>query len=217
MKVPKSRLFIRLLLVLLGMSALWAMALVAGRFLVVDAPQRSDFMLVLSGDYDDVRSIHGLMLLRGGYAQQLILDAPLQKMYGRKLSDVAENYLETTSPDQAGHFHVCGISLDSTYQEMLEARDCVNGFVPNAHSAMVVTSNYHTRRSLEIAQRIMPQYRWSVAAAPDPDFKIDWWHSRESAKIVLTEWQKLVWWNLVERWMVRGVDPADDPGTIRVR
>jgi hypothetical protein len=181
------------------------MALMAGRFLVVDAPRRSDFLLVLSGDYGDVRSKHGLMLLRGGYAQQLILDVPDQVMYGRELPDTAQEYLQKTAPDEVGHVHVCSISLDSTYQEMLEARDCVRSVAPNARTAMVVTSNYHTRRSLEIARRVMPQYQWSVAAASDPAFKIDWWHSRESAKITLTEWQKLVWWNLVERWRVRGV------------
>jgi uncharacterized SAM-binding protein YcdF (DUF218 family) len=199
-----SRLLLKLLIIALGVSALCVLAMEAGRLLVVDAPQRSDFMLVLSGDYDDIRSKHGLMLLRSGYAQQLILDAPEGVMYGRKLSDAAQSYLQATAPDETGHVHVCSFKSNSTQQEMREVRDCIHGIVPGARSAMVVTSNYHTRRSLEIARRLMPQYQWSVAAATDPQFRVDWWRSRESAKIMLTEWQKLVWWDLVERWMVRG-------------
>ncbi|HEX8713693.1 MAG TPA: ElyC/SanA/YdcF family protein, partial [Terracidiphilus sp.] len=169
----------------------------------VDAAQRSDFILVLSGDYDDIRSKHGLMLLRNGYAQELILDAPDEVMYGRKLTDTAQEYLQSRAPDETGHVHVCSISLNSTYQEMLQARDCIHSIAPNARTAMVVTSNYHTRRSLEIARRIMPEYRWSAAAAPDPQFRVDWWRSRDAAKKMLTEWQKLVWWEFVERWRVR--------------
>ena len=179
------------------------MAAMAGRLLVVDAPQKSDFMLVLSGAYDDVRSKHGLMLLRSGYAQHLILDAPAGVMYGRELPDAAENYLQTTARDQAGHVHVCSFNSNSTQQEMREVRNCVCSVMPGARSAIVVTSNYHTRRALEIARHVMPQYQWSAAAAPDPQFRVDWWHSRESAKITLTEWQKLVWWDLVERWSTK--------------
>ncbi|HEY1576185.1 MAG TPA: ElyC/SanA/YdcF family protein [Terracidiphilus sp.] len=203
MPLFKSRLFVRFLLLVSGVASVCIMAAMAGRLLVVDAPQKSDVMLVLSGDYNDVRSKHGLLLLRRGYAQQLILDAPASVMYGRRLSDAAENYLQTTARDEVGHVHVCSVISNSTQQEMREVRDCIHGIMPNAHSAIVVTSNYHTRRSLEIARRIMPQYQWAVAAAPDPDFRVDWWHSRESAKITLTEWQKLAWWDLVERWATK--------------
>lgn len=202
MSFPRFRLFAKLLSVALGVSTVWVMAVVAGRLLVVDAPQRSDFLLVLSGDYDDIRSKHGLMLLRNGYAQQLILDAPDDLVYGRKLTDLANSYLQTTASDEAGHVHVCAFHSNSTQQEMREVRDCIRGAVPGARTAMVVTSNFHTRRSLDIARRIMPEYRWSVAAAPDPQFTVDWWHSRVSAKITFQEWQKLLWWELVERWWV---------------
>ena len=27
-----------------------------------------------------------------------------------------------------------------------------------------------------------------------------WWKNREWAKAVFQEWQRLIWWNLVDRW-----------------
>ncbi|HJU12425.1 MAG TPA: YdcF family protein, partial [Candidatus Binataceae bacterium] len=101
--------------------------------------------------------------------------------------------------DLAGRVHVCPIRADSTRGEAEYIRACLERLHPR--SVLIVTSDYHTRRALSIARRMMPQYRWSVAASSDPaSFGPQWWKHREWAKINFLEWQRLLWWELAERW-----------------
>jgi uncharacterized SAM-binding protein YcdF (DUF218 family) len=181
-----------------GLWAAWA-----GNCLVEDNPQRSDLIVVLSGDREDVRFQHGLKLLRNGYANELVLDATDWVEYGRSSSDLASEYVRNVAPDQAGHLHVCTFVGDSTRLELSEISNCLLSVAPKAQKAIVVTSNFHTRRSLSVAQRVLPRYSWSVASAPDSDFDIAWWRKREWAKTMLTEWQKLLWWYLIDKWRIR--------------
>jgi hypothetical protein len=171
----------------------------AGRFLVLNRPQHADFIVVLAGDRGDNRFQHALQLLREGYAHDLILDAPDWIKYGRSDYDYASEYVQKAAPDQAGHVHVCSFTGDSTQLELTEIASCLRAIDPKAQSAVLVSSNYHTRRALSVAQHVLPQYNWSVGAAPDPDFEIAWWKKREYAKVMITEWQKYIWWTLIEK------------------
>ena len=201
---PLMRLSKRKLIIIACIGCISGLTAVeAGRFLVVDDPERSDVIVVLFGGLDDIREEQGLMLLRKGYAQDLILDVPDWTLYGQKEPEAAQNFLRTFAGDQVGHVHVCKFVSDSTRRELLEISNCVSSLAPAAHSAIIVTSNYHTRRALEIARRLLPQYHWSAAAASDPQFKVNWWARSEYAKTFVTEWQKLLWWALIERWTVR--------------
>ena len=57
------------------------------------------------------------------------------------------------------------------------------------HSAIVVTSNYHTRRARYIFRRVFPQgLEVRVASARDADFDPQaWWEKRKSTKLFLRE------------------------------
>lgn len=175
----------------------------AGTFLIIDKPERSDIIVVLAGDIDDTRFLHALQLLRSGYAQELTLDAPDSIEYGRSESDLARQYTQTVDPENASRLHVCSFTGDSTLIELRGVSKCVHAVAPNAKKALLVTSQFHTRRALSVAQYALPEYKWSVAAAPDPRFGVDWWKDREWAKTTLTEWQKLCWWMIVERFEKR--------------
>lgn len=185
-------------LVLLVLVALAARS--AGRLLVVDQPGHADLIVVLAGDRGDTRFEHALELLRAGYAQDLILDAPDWVKYGRSDADYAAEFVRRAAPDRAGHVHVCQFTGDSTVQELSEIAPCLHRLAPAARTAIVVTSAYHTRRSLAVARQVLPQYAWTAGAAPDPDFNVTWWKKREWAKTTLTEWQKLLWWTLADQW-----------------
>lgn len=171
-----------------------------GQFLIVNRPQRSDLIIVLSENFDDFRVERGLSLLRAGFAQQLILNAPNWTRYGRKQADAAEDYLHRNASDQGSRVHECTISSDSTPEEMSQAARCIRLFAPNATSVLIVTSDFLTRRSLATAERVLPGYRWSVVATQESNIGSHWWRNRESAKIVWSEWQKLLWWKIVEQW-----------------
>ena len=66
---------------------------------------------------------------------------------------------------------------------------------------LIVTSDFHTRRSLSIFRHEMPGKSFSVAAARDEtQFGARWWTHRQWAKTCLDEWLRLFWWNAVDRW-----------------
>ncbi len=175
-----------------------------GSWLVVDAPRRSDVIVVLAGDFGDLRFERALDLLREGYAPQLVLDADDWVRFGLSDFDRAQAFVREAAPDLPTRVHACSFDANSTVGELRDVAPCLRAIAPTASRAIVVTSNYHTRRALSIAVHALPQYDWSVAAADDPrEFGSPWWRNREWAKTTLLEWQKLCWWQLVERWSTR--------------
>ena len=192
-----SGLFVCVLLVIISGLLMYR----AGTFLILDNPERSDIIVVLSGDSGDVRFLHALNLLRNGYSQELILDASDWVLYGRTESDLAREYIQTVAPENVAHIHVCSFKGDATQLELREVAKCIHTLAPRAKTAIVVTSDFHTRRALSTAEHVLPEYKWSVAAAPDAQrFGTAWWQNREWAKTTITEWQKLFWWMIVGRF-----------------
>ncbi len=172
----------------------------SGRMLVIDRPQKADAIVVLDGDRDDVRYWRGMELLRAGYGQVLLLDVSDDtSTYGRKLTELAAAFIQTTAEDSRSRVLVCPIAEDSTVTETKYVRQCLEQ--RRARSALLVTSDYHTRRAYSIFSHCLPQYKWSVAAAYDNHlFAPKWWRKREWAKTTLTEYQRFLWWELVDRW-----------------
>jgi hypothetical protein len=53
---------------------------------------------------------------------------------------------------------------------------------------LLVTSDFHTRRTLSTFKRLCPQYEFSVAAALDErEFGTAWWERRQWAKVNFDE------------------------------
>ncbi|MGA7258580.1 MAG: YdcF family protein [Terracidiphilus sp.] len=173
----------------------------AGRALVVDDARPSDVVIVLTGGFSDVRLQRGLELLQKGYTRELILDESTQIFLGRTYSDYAQDYVQRLPPGVKEHVHVCSFTGDSTKIELRGIWQCAQAADPNLSRVLLVTSQYHTRRALSIANHLLPQYTWTASAAPDPEFGVNWWREREWAKTCFTEWQKLLWWQGFERWV----------------
>ena len=103
--------------------------------------------------------------------------------------------MNRTTPGQST---VCPLPENSTYDEARYLDPCLAA--SGAKSVLVVTSEYHTRRAREILQARLPWYQFSFYAASDPYFFGQrWWEHREWAKTTLGEWQRYVWWLLVDR------------------
>jgi len=189
------------LLILVGIGAahpIWLGAL--GRFLIVSDPLvKADAILVLSGDpYGDQRISHAAELWRTGYAPRVVLSAKMADWqtkedylpwrFAQKKRLLPENVLVVV-PHRA----------DATLQEA----EALVPFVREKgyRSIILVTSNYHTRRS-----RMIFQQRWGrggirvmVSAAPARDFDPDrWWTRRADSRTFLLEWAKTFWY-FVER------------------
>ena len=186
--------FSRVLVLLLIVVAL---ASQAARFLVVDDPQKSDAIVVLAGE-TKVRPARALALLRQAMAPHVFLDVEAgDQIYDQRLVDLAQRY--AASLPEGNRVSVCPITGFSTNAESDDANRCLQS--AGAHTVLIVTSDSHTRRALMIFRHRLPQYRFSVAAAPDPtQFGDAWWSNREWAKVTLDECMKLVWWEAVDRW-----------------
>jgi uncharacterized SAM-binding protein YcdF (DUF218 family) len=62
-----------------------------------------------------------------------------------------------------------------------------------AHSFLLVTSDYHTRRAGRYFRQLADGLDMRVVAAPDEFFRWNsWWRNREARKIVYLEWSKTV-------------------------
>jgi len=169
-------------------------------FLIINRPQPSDAIVVLAGDSGDQRYWRGIELLHSGYAHELLVDARAdQIIWGHTPADYAAAFVKSTASDPPGRIQVCAIRADSTAGEIAYVARCLEPLHP--HSVLMVTSDYHTRRALSIAQHTMPQYQWSAAAAwNSTEFGSHWWQHRTWAKTTVLEWQRLLWWELVDRW-----------------
>jgi len=198
-----KRIRLGILIAAVFIAVLCVLAPISGRYLVVDQPQRSDLMVILMGDENDTRFLHGLELLRAGYTRDLVLDATKWVIYGRHNDDLAREYLQKVAPDVKDRLHVCSFKGNSTLLELQEIRPCLHQINPQAKTALLVTSSFHTRRAVSIARVALPEYQWSVAGAEDRHYGQAWWTNREWAKTFLTETQKTAWWQLCERWFVR--------------
>ena len=185
----------------LGIVIVWYGVLRAGDYLVVDHPERSDVIVVLAGDHNDLRYWRGLELLREDYGQRMFVDAAADRIYGRSYAEHAADFVAQSAGEESSRIGICTIVNDSTVQEASDIRRCLSQVHPAPRSALLVTNDYHTRRALSILTARLSQYRWSAAAVNDTTvFGRQWWRNREWAKTCVYEWEKLMWWKLVESW-----------------
>lgn len=169
----------------------------AGRMLVVDDPQPSDVILVLAGETDR-RPARALQLLDQGYGRRVVIDVPAAaRIYDTTQLQVAERYIG--SLPQVAVVRICPIEGLSTWEESHDVKQCLAG--EEGRRILIVTSEFHTRRSLSIFRHEFPGKFFSVAAARDgTQFGARWWTHRQWAKTCLDEWLRLLWWHAVERW-----------------
>jgi uncharacterized SAM-binding protein YcdF (DUF218 family) len=184
-------------IVAVALIVIW-MAIRSGRFLVIDNPQKSDVILVLAGETGR-RPTRALELLNEGYASRIVLDVPAgATAYGTSYVQLAEKW--ANSLPQTSSVTICPIYGLSTKAETNEADACLRKVAGKA--VLIVTSDFHTRRALSIFRHQMQDRVFSVAAVRDPtQFGEFWWRHRQWAKTNFDEWARLIWWEVVDRWL----------------
>ena len=180
---------------LAGLSVI--LAAKAGNFLIVDAPRPSDAILVLAGETDR-RPQRALQLLSQGYGKRIVLDVPNNaNLYEFTQIELAQKYIQDLP--QAASVSICPIDGLSTKEESKDAEKCLQR--EGAKSVLIVTSDFHTRRALEVFRREFPGREYSVAAARnDEGFGSRWWTHRQWAKTFVDEWLRLIWWKMIDQW-----------------
>jgi uncharacterized SAM-binding protein YcdF (DUF218 family) len=172
-----------------------------GGYLVVNRPEKSDAIVMLNGDTVDNRYWRGMELLRAGYGEHLVMDVGAGQIYGHSDQELAQDFIAHTAGANASQVSICLIEGDSTKDEAPQVGKCLQQLQPTPHSVILVSDDYHTRRALSIFRDRQPQYQWTAAAASnDFLFGVPWWKNREWAKTYLTEVEKLLYWELWDRW-----------------
>jgi uncharacterized SAM-binding protein YcdF (DUF218 family) len=187
----------RFALYLVIVAVLVLLARHAGRFLVVDEPAKADAIVVLAGE-TNARPARALELLHQGLAPHVFLDAEERNLiYDEQLVDIAGRYVN--SRGESDHVSICTVVGYSTFAEVDDVNRCLQSL--GAHRILLVTSEFHTRRTAMIFRNRLPQYEIHVAAARNPwQFGERWWTNREWAKTTFDEWLKIFWWQAVDRW-----------------
>lgn len=167
----------------------------AGSFLVMDAPRKSDVIVVLAGETNH-RPERARQLLAQGYGRRIVLDVPAAaKIYEFTQLQLAEKYAQDM-PETAS-ITVCPIYGLSTKDESRDVERCI----ADGGSVLIVTSDFHTRRALSIFRREVPGHDYAVAASQDDaQFGLRWWKHRQWAKTLVDEWMRLIWWKAVDQW-----------------
>jgi uncharacterized SAM-binding protein YcdF (DUF218 family) len=172
---------------------------------IVDEPAaHADAIVVLGDDnfYGD-RATHASELFRQGVAPEIVAS-------GRKLRPdagvgelIAHDLAERGIPKDK--IVVFNQETDSTREEA----EAVAKLAVLHHwkSLVIVTSNYHTRRTRYIYGKVMPAgISVSVASARDGEFDPErWWEKRKSIKFFTREWAGMV----EAMWELRNVDRSD--------
>jgi uncharacterized SAM-binding protein YcdF (DUF218 family) len=204
------------LIVLAAAVAFWAWG--AGRFLVVadPLPARADLIVVMAGSVAD-RAIEAADLYAQGRAPTVVLTRerlpPDLVALRERGADLPENDVlsarvlgELGVPE--GAIVVLPERAISTVSEAqnIAALVCRDGI----DSLIVVTSPWHTRRTRMILARVLPpSVRLTIRPAPAAAFPAaQWWSERWAAKHVLTEYEKLAHWWVLERWGMSPCTPA---------
>ena len=182
----------------LGFIAIFVLfAANAGKWLVIDAPEPSDVIVVLAGETDR-RPARALQLMEQGYGRRELLDVPATaRIYEFTQLDLAQKYIQDLS--RGNSIGICRIQGMSTRDESRDVEKCLAH--EDGSRVLIVTSEFHTRRSLSIFRREVPGKTFSVAAARDSSqFGTKWWTQRQWAKTCVEEWLRFIWWKAVDEW-----------------
>lgn len=202
MRLP-TRSWCRTLLWLLAAATVVSVCLLiwGGDLLIaVDPPSAHvDAVVVLQGSIaaEKARIAGAIALLQQGVADRALLSVPKESYWGQSIPPVARSYLERNYGNAlAGRVDFCETNADvnSTMQEAQAVMPCIQAH--HWQSVVIVTSNYHTRRARLLWRKTVkndPKIHIWVEGVVDPEFKQPWWRHRQSAKVWLTEFSKLVW------------------------
>ncbi len=198
--------FLIFLVVLIGVIyvARHPLLRLCGRVWIVDEnPVRSDAIVILGDDnYNGDRAARAAELLNAGWAPRIVASGRFLRSYA-SVADFMEHDLRDRGVPQDAILKVTH-RAENTRDEIDVLRRLA--MQKNWRKLLIVTSNYHTRRTSFIASRMFPAgIEVRVIAAPDADYNPDtWWQSRLGLKLFFHELVGYV----VAMWEVRRTEPT---------
>lgn len=204
---PRRRAFrILSILTLVLLAAAAAACPFAGRYLIVEQPLRpADAIVVLAGAQVE-RWLEAVDLYKEKVSPQVFLsggaiEPAVALLRERGISYPRDAELARNAIIQLGvpaaAVHVIPQALDNTAQEAAVTREIA--VAQHWKSVLIVTSKFHTRRSLFAFERAFKGtgIRIDVRASRYDTLQAEgWWKRRPEARWVLLEWLKLVAYRL---------------------
>ena len=151
-----------------------------------DAPQRSDVIVVLGGDnYEADRAARAAELFKAGWAPTVVASGRFLRSYASSADLTERDLTERGVPTQDI------VQLTHRAENTSEEIEVIYRLAAQKYwkKILIVTSNYHTRRTKMICERLFPvKMEVRVIAAPDADYDPDsWWRSRLGVKLFFHE------------------------------
>ena len=159
----------------------------AGEFWVVDEPpETSDVIVVPSGDnYDAERAARAASLFKSGMAPRVVATGRALRSYATTTDLMKRDLIEHGVPETAI------VPFTHKADDTRDEAAVVSEFVASHgwKKILLVTSNYHTRRSQYIYEHTLPSNdQLLTVAAPDSDYDPNyWWKTRTGVKIFFHE------------------------------
>lgn len=219
--VQRGGIFFRLIFLLFFLCAVFAIYLVrhpllrlAGHVWVVDeAPGASDAIVILGDDnYNGDRAARAAELFKDGWAPRVIASGRYLRAYAG-IAELEEHDLAGRGVPRSAIVRLAH-HADNTRDEAVAIGQLITQ--KGWKRILLVTSDYHTRRSRYICARAFPAgTTLRVVAARDSEYDPDnWWRTRRGTKIFFHELGGM----LVALWEMRHADPqASDAATSRLQ
>ena len=171
----------------------------ANQLVYKDALKPADAIVVLAGDHTGERLMAGISLFKKGYGRKIVFwGGPVYW----KITN-GELFLRQLKESGIGpEFALWSgerLIENSTWGEaqvniaLLKKMD--------AESFILVTSDYHTARARYVYARLARENNMAIYVCPVQDSTVrlrGWWKDRESAKTVLGEIERTVWYKLFQ-------------------
>lgn len=169
-----------------------------GRWLPVEGiPQPADYIVVMGGSPS--RALYAADLYKRDMAPQVLVSNQWRAPMMQELDKLGVEYCPGEELDTAilrakgvpqNAISQFGNRNMSTAQEAMELQ---KRFAGQSVSLLVVTSTYHVRRTGLILDEYMPCCEHLVVGSPYEPFASDWWNDRESARALVLESAKYLY------------------------
>ncbi|HSC77828.1 MAG TPA: YdcF family protein, partial [Candidatus Acidoferrales bacterium] len=203
--------FLIVFLLILYLARAPLLRAVAAAWIADDPLEKAQAIVVLGGDSragDRLR--HAVQLYRAGWAPRIVLSGAAFRTYFNESELMAHEAKRLGVPPE--HLIIASGTADSTLEEALGLRAVLAKH--DFRKVIVVTSNFHTRRTRTIFRSVYRPLGTRVIVSAAPDRRFDpqaWWQQREGLKQMVTELAKLLytWWELL--WLPSPREAPDAP------
>lgn len=175
--------------------------LMGGFWVVDETPAQADAIVMLGDDnFNADRAARAAQLYRAGWAPRVVASGRYLRPYA-SISELEQHDLEQRGVPAADVVRFAQ-KAENTREETAALAQLISS--RGWKRILLVTSNYHTRRSRYLAERQFPPgTTLRVVAAPDADYDPqDWWRTRNGVRIFTGECVAM----LVSLWEMRHKD-----------